>query len=172
MYFSLWCFLLTFLLIFYISWTCSLSPGFLFQLSLLFPLGERLGELLIHSFISDRQCDHSQFSSLLYFEFLPCKRGEESPFTSFPELLWEGYSGVATTMLMAVIIETSYLSGTFSITSLIPKIFYSEGLNCYIPPFYRRGDWHPTWSYGLPIIIQQNLYLNLCLCHGICIKFL
>ena len=100
------------------------------------------------------------------------KEDRNPPSTSFPELLWEGYSGVATTMLMAVIIETSYLSGTFSITSLIPKIFYSEGLNCYIPPFYRRGDWHPTWSYGLPIIIQQNLYLNLCLCHGICIKFL
>ena len=55
-YFSLWYFLLTFLLIFYISWTCSLSRWFFFQLSLLIQLRERLGELLIHCFISDKQC--------------------------------------------------------------------------------------------------------------------
>ena len=57
------------------------------------------------------------------------------------------------------------------ITSLIPKISYLEGLYCYIPLFYQRGDWDTTWSYGLPKIAEQNLYWNLCLCHGICIKF-
>ena len=80
-YFSLCCFLLIFQLThpsfssFYISLTCSLSPGFFIQLSLLFQVGEKLGELLIHCFISDQQCDHSQITNLLHFKFLPCKRG-------------------------------------------------------------------------------------------------
>ena len=58
----------------WISLTCSLSPGFFFQLSLLFQLGERLGQLLIHCFISEKQCDHGQLTNLLHFKFLPCKR--------------------------------------------------------------------------------------------------
>ena len=40
------------------------------------------------------------------------------------------------------------------ITSLIPKISYLEGLYCYILPFYQRGDWDTTWSYGLPKIAE------------------
>ena len=40
------------------------------------------------------------------------KEDRNPPSTSFPELLWEGYSGVATAMLVVVIVETSYLSGT------------------------------------------------------------
>ena len=58
-----------------ISLTYSLYLGFIFQLSLLFQLGEKLGELFIHCFIYDKQCDHSQFTNLLHFKFLPCKRG-------------------------------------------------------------------------------------------------
>ena len=89
-YFSLCCFLLIFHLThlsfssLYTSLTYSLSPGFFFQLSLLFQLVERLEELLICCFISDKQCDHSQFTNLLHFKFLPCKRGEISPFYLFP----------------------------------------------------------------------------------------
>ena len=45
-----------------------------------------------------------------------------------------------------------------SITSLIPKISYLEGLYCYILPFYQRGYWDTTWSYGSPKIAEQNLY--------------
>ena len=172
-YFSLWCFLLTFLLIFYISWTCSLSPGFFFQLSLLFQLWERLGELVIHCFISDKQCDHSQFTSLLNFKFLPCKRGQESPFYLFPwasmrRIQWDGNSSASGCHCW----DFLFIRYLISITSLIPKISYSEGLYCYIPPFYWRGDWDPTGSYGLPNTTEQNLYSNLHLCHGICIKFL
>ena len=59
---------LHFLNLFPISWI-------LFQLSLLFQPGEILGELVIQCFISDKQCDHSQFINLLHFKFLPCKRG-------------------------------------------------------------------------------------------------
>ena len=40
------------------------------------------------------------------------KEDRNPPCSSFPELLWEGYSVVATAMLVAVIVETSYLSGT------------------------------------------------------------
>ena len=121
MYFSLWCFLLTFLLIFYISWTCSLSSGFFFQLSLLFQLWERVGELLIHCFISDKQCDHSQFTSLLNFKFLPCKRGQESPFYLLPWASMRRIKWVATAVLVAVIVENSYLSDT-----LYPSLHYPQ----------------------------------------------
>ena len=146
---------------------------FFFQLSLLFQLGETLGELLIHCFISDKQCDHSQLRNLLHFKLLPCKRGWESPFYLLPwgsmrRNEWDGKSNI-----MAVIFwDFLFIRYLISITSLIPKIFYLEGLYCYIPPFCQRGHWDTMWSYGLPNIAEKNLYSNLCLCHGICIKFL
>ena len=80
-----------------------------------------MGEQVIHRFISDKQYDHSQFTSLSYFKFLPCKEERNPPSTSFPELLREGYSGVAKAMLVAVIVETSYLSGT-----LYPSLHLSQ----------------------------------------------
>ena len=40
------------------------------------------------------------------------KEDRNPPSTSFPELLWEGYSGVATETLVVVIVETSCLLGT------------------------------------------------------------
>ena len=39
------------------------------------------------------------------------KEDKSPPSTSFLDILWEGMSGMATAMLMAVIVETSYLSG-------------------------------------------------------------
>ena len=121
-YFSLWCFLLTFLLIFYISWTCSLSFGFFFQLSLLFQLWERLGRLLIHCFISDKQCDHSQFTSLLNFKFLPCKRGQEPPFYLLPwasmrRIQWDGNSSASGCHCW----DFLFIRHLISITSLSPR---------------------------------------------------
>ena len=44
--------------------------------------------------------------------------------------------------------EFLFIRYLISITLLIPNIFYLEGLNHYIPSFYRRGEWDPTWSYG------------------------
>ena len=41
------------------------------------------------------------------------KEDRNPPSTSFPELLWKGYSGMATAKLMTVIFETSYLSDIF-----------------------------------------------------------
>ena len=49
------------------------------------------------------------------------KEDRNPPSTSFPELLREGYSGVAKAMLVAVIVETSYLSGT-----LYPSLHLSQ----------------------------------------------
>ena len=109
-YFSLCCLLLIFHLTLtslsslWISRTCSLYLGFFFQ-----TLSSISTWRKIHCFISDKQCDHSQLRNLLHFNFLPCKREQES---SFLEVLWEGMSGMATAMLMAVIVETSYLSST------------------------------------------------------------
>ena len=122
----------------------------------------------IHCFISDKQCDHSQLRNLLHFNFLPCKREQES---SFLEVLWEGMSGMATAMLMAVIVETSYLSGTLYPSLHYPHDILFGGFESLYSPFYWRGDWDSTWSYGLPNIAENNLYSNLCLCHCICIKF-
>ena len=51
------------------------------------------------------------------------KKYNNPPSTSFPELLWEGYSGVATAVLVAVIVETSYLSGT-----LYPSLHYPQDI--------------------------------------------
>ena len=138
-YFSLWCFLLTFLLIFYISWTFPLSPGFFFQLSLLFQLGERLGELIIHCFISDKQCDHSQFTSLLHFKFLPCKRGQESPFYFLPwaslrRIQWDGNSSASGChcwdfLLIRHLISVTSLSPRYPIWSVWIATFhhFTEG---------------------------------------------
>ena len=131
LYFSLCCFLLIFHLThlsfssLYISITCSLSPGFFFQLSLLFQLGETLGELLIHCFTSDKQCDHSQFTSLLHFKFFPCKRGQESPFYILPwasmrRIQWNGNSNASGCHCW----DFLFIRYLISITSLIPKIFY------------------------------------------------
>ena len=65
-------------------------------------------------------------------------------------------------MLMAVIVETFYLSGT-----LYPSLHYPQdipfgGFESLYSPFYWRGDWDSTWSYGLPNITEQNLYSNIC----------
>ena len=49
------------------------SLGFFFQPSI-FQLGERLGELLIRGFTSDKQCDYSQLTNFLYFKFLPWEK--------------------------------------------------------------------------------------------------
>ena len=127
-YFSLCCFLLIFHLThlsfssLYISITCSLSPGFFFQLSLLFQLVERLEELLIRCFISDKQCDHSQFTNLLHFKFLPCKRGQEPPFYLLPwasmrRIQWGGNSSASGCHCW----DFLFIRHLISITSLSPR---------------------------------------------------
>ena len=108
-----------FLNVFPVSWI-------LFQLSLLFQSGGRLGELLIQCFISDKQCDHSQSTNLLHFKFLPFKRGYESPFylltwASMRRIQWDGNSNAS------VIVETSYLSGTLY-PSLYPSLPYPQDM--------------------------------------------
>ena len=63
------CFLLkplNFPYLFSISWI-HLSTLSLFQ------LGERY--TVLHCFILDKQCEHSQLRKLLHFKLLPCKRG-------------------------------------------------------------------------------------------------
>ena len=79
---------------------------------LLFQLGEKWGELFIHCFISDNQCDHSHSQASCISNSSLVKEDRNPPSTSFPELLWEGYSGVATETLVVVIVETSCLLGT------------------------------------------------------------
>ena len=80
-------------------------------------------------------------------------------------------SGIATAMLMAVIVENSYLSGTLD-PSLHLSPRYSIWNVCIVTfHHFAKGDTDTTWSYGLPNIAEKNLYSNLCLCHGICIIF-
>ena len=50
-----------------------LIPIYWILLSILFQLGERY--TVLHCFISDQQCEHSQLRNLLHFKLLSCKRG-------------------------------------------------------------------------------------------------
>ena len=122
----------------------------------------------IHCFISDKQCDHSQLRNLLHFKLLPCKiEWVLLPWGPLRRNEWDGNNNANGCHCWHFL----FIRYLISITSLIPKIFYLEGLHHYIPPFYWRGDWNPTCLYGLPKITEKKLYSNLCLCHGICIKF-
>ena len=128
-YFSLCCFLLIFHLThlsfssLYTSLTYSLSPGFFFQLSLLFQLGKDWESYLytVLYLTSSVTTANSQTSCISNSSLVKEDRNPLS--TSFPELLWEGYSGVATAVLVAVIVETSYLSGT-----LYPSLHYPQDI--------------------------------------------
>ena len=92
----------------WISLTCSLSPGFFFQISLLFQLGERYTvwytDLYLTSSVTTANLATSCISNCSLV-----KEHKSSPPTSFFEVLWEGYSEMATAMLMSVNVETSYL---------------------------------------------------------------
>ena len=158
MFFSLCCFLLIFhlthpsFLSLYISLTCSLSPGFFVQLSLLFKLGEHWENYLYTILYLKRSVTKANSQTSCFSNSSPVKEERNPPSTSFPDVLWERYSGVATAVLMAATVEPSYLSGT-----LYPSLHLSPRY-----PIWRvwiitftillRGHWDPTWSYGLPKI--------------------
>ena len=162
-YFSLCCFILIFHLThpsflgLWISLTCSLSPGFFFQLSLLFQLGESWDSYLytVLYLTSSVTPANSQTSCISNSSLV--KEDKNPPFY---HLLWASMrriSGMATATPMAIIVETSYLSGNLYPSLLLsPKysIWSSELLHSTI---LLRGDWDPTWSYGLPNITEQNL---------------
>ena len=135
---SLYCFLLIFHLTYpsfsslWISLTCSLSPRFFFELPLLFQLGERYTVLYTDLYLTSSVTAANSVSSIISNCSL-VKEHKSPPSISFLEVLWEEYSGVATAMLMAVIVETSYLSGTL----------YSS---LYLPPRY--SIWRGIWPRG------------------------
>ena len=141
---------------------------------LLFQLGERWGELFIHCFISDNQCDHSHSQASCISNSSLVKEDRNPPSTFFPELLWQGYSGVATAMLVVVIVETSYLSGTLYPSLPLSTRYHIWRVWIIIFHHYTKGETERdhTWLHGLPKVTEENLYSNLCICHGLCIKFL
>ena len=160
---SLCCFLLIFHLTYpsfsslWISLTCSLSPRFFFQLPLLFELGEytdlnwriyryKYTDLYLTSSVTAANSVSSIISNCSLV-----KEHKSPPSISFLEVLWEGYSGMATAMLMAVVVETSYLSGTLYSSLYLPQDILFEG------GFDWGGEWDTTWSYGLSQIAEQNL---------------
>ena len=106
-YFSLCCFLLLFHLTLpsfsslWISLTFSLYLGFFFQLSLLCQLEDRYTVLYLASSVTTDNSETSCISNcFLVKEY-------KSPLsTFFLEILWEGMNGMATAMLMAIIVET------------------------------------------------------------------
>ena len=139
--------------------------GLFFQLSLLIQLVERYTVLYL---ISSVTIANSETSCISNFSLV---KENESPFYllswgSLRRNEWDGNSNANGCHCW----DFLFIRYLISITSHIPKIFYLEGLYCYIPPFCRRGDWDTTWSYGLPKMAEKNLYSNLCLCHGIWIK--
>ena len=75
-------------------------------------LNAALSQQHLSGFETGQACDHSQFTSLLHFKFLPCKRGQESPFYFLPwasmrRIQWRGKSNAS-----GCHVETSYLLGT------------------------------------------------------------
>jgi len=144
---------LHFLNLFPISWI-------LFSAISFFSTWERLGELLIHCFISDKQCDHSQFTSLLHFQFLPGKREQESPFYFLPwasmrRIQWYGNSSASGCRCW----DFLFIRHLISITSLIPKISYLEGLNHYMPPFYWGKTETPYGHMAYPTL-QNKIFMQ------------
>ena len=111
-YFSLCCFLLIFHLTLpsfssiQIFLTCSLYLGFFFQLSLLWQLGEWYTVLYLTSSVTTANSETSCISNCSLV-----KEDKSPPSTSFLEILWEGMSEMAITMLMAVIVETGRSPG-------------------------------------------------------------
>ena len=111
-YFSLCCFLLIFHLTLtsfsslWISLTCSLYLGFFFQLSLLCQLGDRYTVLYLTSSVTTANSETSCISNCSLV-----KEDKSPPSTFFLEILWEGMNGMATAMLMAIIVETGRSSG-------------------------------------------------------------
>ena len=96
-------FLFTFLLIFYISWTCSLSPGFFSNSLFSFNL-EKDWENYLYSVLyltSSVTTANSQTSCISNSSLV--KEDRNPPSTFLPELLWEGYSGMATAMLVSLL---------------------------------------------------------------------
>ena len=67
-----------------ISLICFLSSGFFSQPSVPFLFGERLRELLLHCFTSEKQCEHSQVTNSLNFRFFPHKIRIMIPFYNLP----------------------------------------------------------------------------------------
>ena len=106
-----------------ISLICFLSPGFFPQPSVPFLLGERLGELLLCCFISDKQCDHSQVINSLNFRFLPHKIRIRIPFynllpwSSLRTVQWDGNSNTNSCHCW----DSLYIRYIISITSLISQ---------------------------------------------------
>ena len=150
-YLSLCCFLSTFhlthpsLLSLWISVTCSLSPGFFFQLPLLFQLGEKYTVLYTVLYLTSRVNTANSGTSCISNCSL-VKGHKSPPSTSFLEVLWEGYSGMATAMLMAVIVEISYLSGT-----LYPSLHLSLRSSIWrvcIVTFYHLTEGETEIPYG------------------------
>ena len=85
----------------WISLTFSLYLGFFFQLSLLCQLEDRYTVLYLASSVTTDNSETSCISNcFLVKEY-------KSPLsTFFLEILWEGMNGMATAMLMAIIVET------------------------------------------------------------------
>ena len=142
----------------WISLTCSLSPGFFFQISLLFQLGERYTvwytDLYLASSVTTANLATTCISNCSLV-----KEHKKSPpphlllWGSMRRIQWDGNSNANVCQRW----DFLFIRYLISITSLIPKTFYLEGLYCYIPPFYRGGDWDTTWLYGLSLIAEKNL---------------
>ena len=144
-YFSLWCFLLNFLLIFYIPERVPNLLDSSFNSPSL-STWRKMGRVIYTLFYIWQSVWPQPFTSLLYFKFSLVKEDRNPPSTSFPEFLWEGYSRVATATLVVVIVETSYLSGT-----LYPSLHKSPRYpiwRVWIITFYHYTEGETETTHG------------------------
>ena len=166
-------FLFTFLLILYISWTCSLSPGFFSNSLFSFNLEEDW-ESYLYSVLyltSSVTTANSQTSCISNSSLV--KEDRNPPSTFLPELLWEGYSGMATAMLVSLLRLPIY-QAPYIHHFTIPKISHLEGLNHYIHHFTEGETETPHDHMAYPTL-QNKIFTQtyvICLSNGICWKFL
>ena len=118
-----------------ISLICFLSSGFFSQPSVPFLFGERLGELLLHCFTSEKQCEHSQVTNSLNFRFFPHKIRIMIPFYNLPPwsslrtIQWDGNRNINSchcwdSLYIRYIISSLHLCPKFSIWRVVIITFH------------------------------------------------
>ena len=152
-YFSLCCFLLIFHLTLtsfsshWISLIWSLDIGFFFQFS--FNLEKDTLFYTVLYWTSRVNTVNSEISCISNCSLV--KEDKSAPSTSFLEALWEGMSEMATAMLMAVIVETSYLSGTlYPSLQLSPKYSICRGCIVTFHHFTKGESERPHGQMAYP----------------------
>ena len=148
---------------------CSLSPGFFFQLPLLFPLGEIYTIWYTDLYLTSSVTTANSVTS--FISNCSIVKKHESLFYLLP---WGSMRRITRDGNIIANVchcwDFLFIRYLISITSLIPKIFYLVDLYCYIPPLYWGEDWDTHGHMACPRL--QNITCNQSYVFTmVCIKF-